>query len=93
MEGKLDREMKNKLHKEEAQRENLKAFLWVKLMTATDACACAAPQCMCSEMEGENGSFGRPPTPTHPTSINYTQLLSIHQDQEVPALKRLKAIG
>lgn len=72
---------------------NLQAFLWVELMTDIDACARAAPQSTCSDMSGVDRSFPRAPTSTHPTSINYTQPLSIHQDKEVCALKMLKATG
>lgn len=73
----LDGEMKNKLHKKiknkEAQKKNLLAFHWFKLMTDVDACARVALQRTCSEMKGMDGSFPRPPTSAHPDSINYTQ--------------------
>lgn len=86
--------MNNKLHKKEAQKKNLLAVLWVKLMTDVDACTRVAPQRTCSETEGMDCGFPRPPTSAHPDSINYTQTpFSIHQDKEVSARKRLKAVG
>lgn len=79
-EGKLDRDTKNKLHKNAAQRKNLQASLSVRLMADIIACARAIPQCSTAALIIHN-TFPSTKTNRHSYKVKSHWMIYIHANR------------